>query len=165
MKVVLGTKCCQKIFQKFFRSKNKVFGPVKIPKKTFFNFLYSISWGLSTVTKWKDVVLFGFCTGTEGEILNFYTTNIQNSPLVPVQNPKSTTFLHLVTVLSPQEIEYKKLKKVFFGYFYRSKDLIFGPRKFLKNFVAAFGTQEKNLVPSTKYESFGNLIFFFNKKI
>jgi hypothetical protein len=33
LKAVPGTKTSQKIFQKFFRSKNKVFGPVQIPKK------------------------------------------------------------------------------------------------------------------------------------
>jgi hypothetical protein len=38
LKVVLGTRCHQKIFKKIFRSKNKVFGPVQIPKKTFFEF-------------------------------------------------------------------------------------------------------------------------------
>jgi hypothetical protein len=32
-KVLPGTKCSTKIFQKFFRSKKKVFGPVQIPKK------------------------------------------------------------------------------------------------------------------------------------
>ena len=39
MKVVPGTKCSTKIFKQLFRSKNKVFGPVQIPKKkTFPNF-------------------------------------------------------------------------------------------------------------------------------
>ncbi len=31
-----GTKCSSEIFQKFSRSKNKVFGPVQMPKKSFF---------------------------------------------------------------------------------------------------------------------------------
>jgi hypothetical protein len=35
-KLVPGTKCSQKIFQKFFRSNNKVFGPVQIPQKKLF---------------------------------------------------------------------------------------------------------------------------------
>jgi hypothetical protein len=35
LNVVPGTKCSSKIFQKFFRSKKKVFGPVKISKKNF----------------------------------------------------------------------------------------------------------------------------------
>jgi hypothetical protein len=30
--LVPGTKCSSKIFQNSFRSKNKVFGPVKMPK-------------------------------------------------------------------------------------------------------------------------------------
>ena len=34
----------------------------------------------------------------------------------------------------------KIFKKTFFGYLYRSKYLIFRPKKFLKNFGAAFGT-------------------------
>jgi hypothetical protein len=38
------------------------------------------------------------------------------------------------------EIEEKILKKVFFGYLYRSKYLIFGLKKCIKNFGAAFGT-------------------------
>ena len=66
--------------------------------------------------------------------------NIQNSLLVPVLNPKSTTFSHLVPVQRPQEIEEKNSEKVFFGYLYRSKYLIFGPKHFLKNFGAEFGT-------------------------
>jgi hypothetical protein len=32
-----GTKCSIKIFQKFFRPKIKVFGPVQIPKKNYFS--------------------------------------------------------------------------------------------------------------------------------
>jgi hypothetical protein len=79
-----------------------VFGPVQIPKETFFEFFSSISCGLCTVTKCENVVLFGFSIGTKGEKLNFYATNILNSPLVPVLNPKSTTFPHLVTVQRPK---------------------------------------------------------------
>jgi hypothetical protein len=67
--------------------------------------------------------------GTKGEKLNFYSSNIQNSPLVPVLKPKSTTFSHLVSVQ-------KKSKKYFFVYLYLAKYLIFGP----KSFLAAFGT-------------------------
>jgi hypothetical protein len=48
LKVVPGTKCSLKIFQKFFSSKNNVH---------FFNFFSPISWGL--------------CTGTECEKVNF----------------------------------------------------------------------------------------------
>jgi hypothetical protein len=57
-----------------------------------------------------------------------------------MQNPKSNTFSHLVPVQRPQEVDEKYSKKVFFGYLYRSKCLIFEPKKFLKNFGAAFGT-------------------------
>jgi hypothetical protein len=63
--------------------------------------------------------------------------NILNSLLVPVLNPKSTTFSPLVQ--RPQKIEEKDSNNVFFGYLYGSKHLIFGPKKFLKFFGAAFG--------------------------
>jgi hypothetical protein len=73
------------------------------------------------------------------------------SLLVPVKNPKSTTFSHLVPVQRPQEIDEKNSKIVFFGCLYRSKYLIFGPKKFFKNFGAEFGTwyylQKKNSYP------------------
>jgi hypothetical protein len=48
--------------------------------------------------------------------------------------------LPLVPVQRPQEIDEKNSKQVFFGYLYLSKYLNFGPKKFLKNFGAAFGT-------------------------
>jgi hypothetical protein len=88
--------------------------------------------------------------------------NILKSLLLPVLNPKSTTFSHLVLVQRPQEIEEKKSEKVFFGYLYQSNYLIFGSKKFLKNFGAAFSTwyyfQKKNfkteVVPGTKYGVF-----------
>jgi hypothetical protein len=64
--------------------------------------------------------------------------NILNSLLVPVPNPKSTTFSHLLPVQRLQEIEEKNSKKVFFRYLYRSKYLIFGPKKILKNFKDAY---------------------------
>jgi hypothetical protein len=53
--------------------------------------------------------------GTKGEKLSFYSLNILSSPLVPVLNPKSTTFSPLGPVLSPVEIEEKKQKKNFCG--------------------------------------------------
>jgi hypothetical protein len=86
------------------------------------------------------LVLFGLSTGTKSEKLNFYSSNILNSPLVPVLKPKSTNFSPLVPVQSPQEIDEKISKKSFFGHLYRSKYLIFGHKKFLKIFLAAFGT-------------------------
>jgi hypothetical protein len=98
----------------------------KHQKKKFFEFFSSISWGL--------------CTGTKREKLNFYSSNILNSPLVPALNPKSTTFSPLVQVQSPQEIQENNSKKVFFGYLYRSKYIIFGHKKLLKNCSTAFGT-------------------------
>jgi hypothetical protein len=57
------------------------------------------------------VVLFGFSTGTLSEKFEFYFSNILNLLLVPVLNPKSTTFLPLVPVQSPQEIEVNYSKK------------------------------------------------------
>jgi hypothetical protein len=48
--------------------------------------------------------------------------------------------LHLVPVQKPQEIEEKNSEKVNLWDLHRSKYLIFGPKKLLKNFGAAFGT-------------------------
>jgi hypothetical protein len=61
------------------------------------------------------MVLSGLSTGTKGEKLNFYSSNILNSPLV--LNPKGNTFSPLVQVLSPKEIGEKNSKKVFFWVF------------------------------------------------
>jgi hypothetical protein len=78
--------------------------------------------------------------------------------LVPVLIPKSTIFSHLVPVQRPQEIEEKNSKKVFYEYLYWSKYLIFGTKKFLKHFGAAFGTWyylQKNFflnLGSTRYQ-------------
>jgi hypothetical protein len=60
------------------------------------------------------VVLFGFNTGHKGEKSIFYSLNILISPLVPVLNPKSTTFSPLVPLLSTQEIEEINSKKVYY---------------------------------------------------
>jgi hypothetical protein len=73
LKVVPVTKCSSKIFQKFYRSKNKVFGPAQISKKTFSEFFSSISWVLCIGTKCEKVVLFGFSTGTKIEFKIFNT--------------------------------------------------------------------------------------------
>jgi hypothetical protein len=63
-------------------------------------------------------------------------------PLVPVLSPKGTAFSTAVTGTKrrPQEIEEKNSKKVYFEYLHRSNYLIYGPKKFLENFLAAFGT-------------------------
>jgi hypothetical protein len=53
--------------KKFFRLKNQVFGPVQIPKKTYFEYFSSISWGLCTGIKGEKVVIFGLSTGTKTE--------------------------------------------------------------------------------------------------
>ena len=100
--------------------------------------------------------------GTKSEKLNFYFSNILNSLLVPVLNPKSITFSHLVPVQRPRKIEEKNSKKVFFGYLYRSKYLIFRPKKFFKNFGAAFGTWyylQKN-DGSTRYQIRGLPVYY-----
>jgi hypothetical protein len=70
----------------------------------------------STGTKSKMYHFFAFGTGTKSEKLNFYSSNILNSPLVPLLNTKITTFSHLVTVQRPQcKIEDQKFKKTFLG--------------------------------------------------
>jgi hypothetical protein len=51
-----------------------------MPKKTFLEFLPSISRGLCTGPKGEKVVLFGFSAGTKSEKLKFYSSNIVNSP-------------------------------------------------------------------------------------
>jgi hypothetical protein len=88
----------------------------KYPKKAFSEFFSSISWGLCTGIKCEKVILFGFSTGTKSEKLDFHSTNILNSTLVPVLNPKSTTFSPLpIPVQSPKEIVEKFQKKFFLG--------------------------------------------------
>jgi hypothetical protein len=59
------------------------------------------------------MILFGISTGTKSEKLNFYFSNIHNTPLVPVLIPKSTIFSHLVPIQRPQEIK-EKNQKIFF---------------------------------------------------
>jgi hypothetical protein len=115
----------------------------KYPKKTFFEFFFIRFLGVFVpVPNAKKFEIFlGFSTGTKSEKSNFYSSNFLNSPLVPVLNPKSTSFSDLLPVQRPQEIEEKNSKKVFcYGYLYQSKYHIFGPKIFLKNFGAAFGT-------------------------
>jgi hypothetical protein len=57
------------------------------------------------------------------------------------QNFLGPKIRYLIPVQRLQEIEEKNKKKVFFGYLSRSKYLIFGPKKFLKNVGSAFGTR------------------------
>jgi hypothetical protein len=46
-----------------------------------------------------------------------YSSNLLNSPLVPVLSPKCTTFSHSVPVQRPLEIEEKNSKKDIFWVF------------------------------------------------
>jgi hypothetical protein len=66
--------------------------------------------------------------------------NFNFSLLVPVLNPKITTFSPLVPVQSPQEIEEKNSKKLFLGIYIGPNTLYLDLIKFLKNFLAVFGT-------------------------
>ena len=68
---------------------------------------------LCTGTKCEKQVLFGFGTGTKSKKLNFYSSIILNSPLIPTLYPKITTFSPFVPVLSPKEIEEKNSKNDF----------------------------------------------------
>jgi hypothetical protein len=67
--------------------------------------------------------------------VNFYPSNIHNSPILPVLNAKSTTFSPLVPVLNPQEIEEKNSKKSFFGFYPGPNTSFLG----IKNLLSAFG--------------------------
>jgi hypothetical protein len=79
-----------------------------------------------------------FSTGTKGKKLNFYSSNINNSHLVPILNPKSDTFLPLVPGFSTQ-INQKNSKKVFLAIFSGPKTWFLDPNNFFKNLLAAFG--------------------------
>jgi hypothetical protein len=103
LKVV--SNAAQTFSKNFLGPKIGYFDRYKYPKKNFFECFSSISWGFCTGTKCEKVVLFVFFTGIKGEKLNFYFSNILNSPLIPVLNPKISTFSHLIPVQRPQEIE------------------------------------------------------------
>jgi hypothetical protein len=109
LKVVPVTKCSSKIFQKFFRSQNKVFGPVQIPKKyLFLNFFLrflGVFVPVPNAKKWYISDLIPVLKVNLGDLKNNF------SLLVPVLNPKCTTFSHFVPVQRPLEIEQKNLKK------------------------------------------------------
>jgi hypothetical protein len=77
--------------------------------------------------KWH---LYRYIIGTKGEKLNFYSSKYSKFTFSTAFGPGTMT----------ARTRRKKFKKSFFGYLYRSKYLIFGPKKFLKNFLAAFGT-------------------------
>jgi hypothetical protein len=69
----------------FFRSKNKVFGPVQIPKKKLFS---TISWGL--------------CTGTKGERAIFsHLVQVQSPLEIEEKNSKKVFFWGFVPVQIP----------------------------------------------------------------
>jgi hypothetical protein len=61
-------------------------------------------------------------TGTKSEKLNFYFSNIHNSPLVPVLI--RTIFSHLVPIHRPQEIK-EKNQKIFFLGIYTGPNTLF----------------------------------------
>jgi hypothetical protein len=117
----------------------------KCPKKILLNFFQydsigkisiSISCGLYTGTKCEKVVLFGFSIGTKCEKLNFYTTNNLNSLLVPVLNPKSTTFSHFGHGTKTSNLR-KKFIKSFFWIFVRVQIPYFWTQK---NFEIILGS-------------------------
>jgi hypothetical protein len=95
--------------QRFFRFKNK--DRYKYPKKLFLNFFLRFL-GVFVPVPCEKVVLIGFSTGTKSEKLNFYSSIILNSLLVPVLYPKSNTFSHL----APKKSK-KKFQKSFFWVF------------------------------------------------
>jgi hypothetical protein len=106
----------------------------KYLKKALFEFISSISWGLSDGTKSEKVVLFGFSIGTKGKKFNFHSSNILN--------PKSTNFSLLVPALKNPR---KKFKKVFLG-------ICTGPNTLfleLKNVSKMFW---QHLVPGTPFK-------------
>jgi hypothetical protein len=98
--------------QNFSRPKIRYLDRYKYPKKTFFEFFSSISWGLSTGTNGEKVVLFGFSTGNKSEKIKFLFYKYSKFTFL-----KSTTFSPLVPVQRPQEIDEKNSKKVFFWVF------------------------------------------------
>jgi hypothetical protein len=72
-------------------------------KQLFLNFFLRFLGVFVPILKAKKVAHFGFSTGTKDEFRIFEEYKCNISLLVPVQ--------------SPQEIEEKNLKKVFFGIF------------------------------------------------
>jgi hypothetical protein len=60
-----GSNAASKFFKNFLGPKKRVFGPVQIHIKNYFEIFSSISWGLCTGTIGEKVGLFGFSTGTE----------------------------------------------------------------------------------------------------
>jgi hypothetical protein len=113
LKVVPGIKCSNKIFQKFFRSKNKVFEPVL--------FFRSISWGLCTGTKCVKAVLFGFSTSTKGEFRIFEIKILFFTFSTGTVSEKYHFFAFGTGTKTQRNRRKKNSKNVFFGYLYRSK--------------------------------------------
>jgi hypothetical protein len=119
---ISGTKCS---------SKNKVYGPVQIPKYNFFDFFSSIFWGLCPGTKCEKVVIFGFSAGTKREKLNFYSSNILNSHAFG-------------TGTKTPKIEENNSNKNFFMGFYTGTNTYFWTSNIL----------ELHLVPGTTFRNF-----------
>jgi hypothetical protein len=117
-----------KIFSKFM-SKNKVFGPGQIPKKSFFFIFFSDF--LGSLYRCQIRKSGTFRTVTKGEKLNIYFKYSKFTlSTVLVLNPKSNTFSHLAPVQRPQEIEEKLQKKFYLGICTGPNTLFLG----LKNF-------------------------------
>ena len=128
MKVVPGTKCFQKFFKIFLAPKIRSSDRYKYQKKWYFSDLVpvlKVNLNYSKIKNWIFHLL--------------------------LLNLKSTTFSHLVLVLSPQEIEEKNSYKVFLGNNIGPKTLFLGLKKFWKIYW-------QHLVPCTTF------IIFFNKK-
>jgi hypothetical protein len=84
--------------------------------------------GLCTYTEDEKVVLFGFRTGSKGKNINFYSSNIHNSYLIPVLTPKNTTFSNVILEI-PKKSNTKFIKSNFWvfvpvqiAYFWASKN-------------------------------------------
>jgi hypothetical protein len=84
------------------------------------------------------VVLLGFSTGTKSEFRIF--EEIKLKFLTGTKSQKYHFFAFGTGKKTPKKSKKKIQKKFFCEYLCRSNYLIFGPKKFLKNFGAAFGT-------------------------
>jgi hypothetical protein len=89
LKIVPGTRCRQKIFENFFRSRNKVFGPVQIPKKTklFLNLLLRFLWDLVTGLNPKSSIFSRIVPVLSPKEIAEKNSKILFWVFVPVQRP------------------------------------------------------------------------------